>query len=217
MAVQLLIRKPLRFGAVTLTLLNIIVCTAQDVPVQVAPAAEPAATNSNAGNVEFGSSAQKLPEQRRLGRGPISPAVSEILRMLDAGVSKEVVKAYLEGASVTSKPTPSDMILLKERGVPDDVTVALLKRSAQIPAVSPTQPSQGLSSGVSQVAPAANNGNSPYLDPESYQYFQYYYLYPRSLAYAYDRLGLYPWSYYPGYNGWHRPFFPRQHVYGPYP
>jgi len=40
-----------------------------------------------------------------------------------------------------------------------------------------------------------------YLDPESYDYFQYYYLYPRTLASVNERIySSYPWvAGYPGY------------------
>lgn len=151
------------------------------------------------------------PERKRLARPSTSAAIQEILRMLDAGVSKEVVKAYVESASIASKPTAADMIALKQRGVPDEITVALLKRSAQLSPPFRGENSQPMPNVVVLTRSAADSANPAYLDPESYEYFQYYYLYPRTLASAYDRLGLYPWvgswSYYPGYYA-HGSYFP---------
>ena len=122
--------------------------------------------------------------------------------MLDAGVSKEVVKAYVESAPLSSQPTPSDMIALKEDGVGDDITLALLKRSSELAQQRPRPQSQATAAEPPQ---AANRFN---LDPESYEYFQYYYLYPRTLAHAYDRLGYYSAPHFPGYYGPPGPFLP---------
>ena len=50
------------------------------------------------------------------------------------------------------------------------------------------------------------------LDPDSYHYFWYYHLYPRTLAAANQRLGNYgaPYGYGFGYNG---PFYPAPYGY----
>lgn len=127
--------------------------------------------------------------------------------MLDAGVSKEVVKTYVESAPHRSQPTPSDMIVLKESGVPDEITVALLKRSAEL-AQQQLQRSQPQAGAIADSQRQSNPGYRGYLDPESYEYFQYYYLYPRTLAHAYNRLGYYGSPYYPGYYGNPGPFSP---------
>jgi hypothetical protein len=157
------------------------------------------------------------PGRERLAEESPSSGVREILKMLDAGVSTEVVKAYVESAAISSKPTASDMILLKKRGVPDEITVALLKRSAGVSPPVQQGNSQPVPNVVVLPRAPANAAGSAYLDPESYEYFQYYYLYPRTLASAYDRLGLYPWvspwpysaGYYP-----HGPYFPGPGYYG---
>jgi len=165
---------------------------------------------ADAGSIQTNAPAP-APERKRLGRPSTSAAIQEILRMLEAGVSKEVVKAYVESATIASKPTAADMIALKQRGVPDEITVALLKRSAQLsPPVRPEN-SQPMPNFAALPRYATNAANPAYLDPESYEYFQYHYLYPRTLASAYDRLGLYPWAgpwaYYPGYYA-HGSYFP---------
>ncbi len=134
-----------------------------------------------------------------------SAGVEEILKMAQAGVSMEVIKTYIESSPVAYDPSPDDLIALKERGIPDDVTMALVKRGAALRAqVSP--------SGNLSAMPAAYPDRRRYgrLDPESYDYFQYYYLYPRTLAYANQRL----FSPYPSFSG----FAPYPYgYYGPLP
>ena len=118
-------------------------------------------------------------------------AVQEILKMVDAGVSKDVIKTYIENTRFDLIPTAGDIITLKQHSVPDELTTALLKRSAQIQAQrAQTSP---------RLAVPADLGYGQ-LDPESYDYFQYYYLYPRTLAYTYERLGGY---YAPGFPGYY--------------
>jgi len=110
--------------------------------------------------------------------------------MMNAGVSTDVIKAYVESTHLDISPTATDLIALKEHGVPDDITTALLKRSGEIQAQR-AQPSQ-------RVVIPANPGFGP-LDPESYSYFQRYYLFPRTLAFANGELGGYYPQGFPGY------------------
>jgi hypothetical protein len=152
--------------------------------------------------------------------------VDEILKLLQAGVSKEVMKAYIETTPVAFPLSAIDLVTLKEHGLPDELTVALIKRGAELTA-------QVNQASASNAAPAKVSGtaslnellaafrsgrlNSGYLDPEGYDYFRYYYLYPRTLASANQRLfssptfpaspawspGYYsPWAFHP------RPFAP---------
>ena len=144
--------------------------------------------------------------------------VDAILKMLQAGVSKDVVKTYIETAQVATRLSAADLVTLKERGVPDDLTVALMKRGAELAA-------QANESGASNAAPAKVTGtislnelaavlrsrqfSGGSLDPEGYDYFQRYYLYPRTLADANQRLlSSYPFfrsygAYSPGfYSPW---------------
>jgi len=160
------------------------------------------------------------PTQRQTG-------VDEILKMLQAGVSKEVMKAYIETAQVAFLLSAADIVTLKEHGVPDDLTVALIKRGAELTA-------QVNQAGASNAAPAKVSGttsldalaaalrsgqfNAGRLDPEGYDYFRYYYLYPRTLASANERLFSSPSSpafpgyslgYYPPWGFRPRPFTPQ--------
>jgi hypothetical protein len=128
--------------------------------------------------------------------------------MLQAGVSKEVLKAYIETAQI-APPNAADLVTLKERGAPDELTLALVKRGAELTA-------QANQASASNATPAKVSGtasldellaafrsgrlNSGYLDPEGYDYFRYYYLYPRTLDSANQRLFSSPT--FPSYPAW---------------
>ena len=111
--------------------------------------------------------------------------------MSDAGVSKGVIKAYVERQQHPCNPTSADLIALKEHSVSDEIATALLKAAAEArPEAS--QP------GVGTPAPTLY-ASAPYapLDPEGYDYFRSYYLLPRTLASVNERLAPYnpPFSY----------------------
>ena len=131
-----------------------------------------------------------------------SPGVDDVLRMIQAGVSTEVIRTYIENSPAHYSLNPAEIIALKKQGVPDELTTAMVKRGATLAA----QPSR--QNKPSSLVLPYPGGNRSYggLDPESYDYFQYYYLYPRTLSAANQRLftpcpsmqgfGPYPYGYY---------------------
>ena len=136
------------------------------------------------------------------GATNVSAVVGEILRMQQAGVSTEVIKTYIESYPTVCDLSVTDLVALRKHGVPDELAVALVKREATLRA-------QASEAKNRAPAPRAHLGRPSYsggLDPESYAYFQYYYLYPRTLAAANQRLftpyppspsfPLYPYGYY---------------------
>lgn len=162
--------------------------------------------------------------------GAKSPAhpitgVGEVVKMLQAGVSKEVLKTYIETAQVTAPLSSADIVTLKEHNVPDDLTVALIKRGAELTA----QTNQARASNAAKatasgtisldalVAALRRGQFQPgHLDPEGYDYFRYYYLYPRTLASANERLfssSVFP-TYPPYFPGYYSPWGFRP---GPFP
>jgi hypothetical protein len=136
-------------------------------------------------------------EPRAKTRTQYPASVDEILKMVQAGVSKDVMKAYIETAQVAPHLSAADIVTLKEHSVPDELTVALMKRWAVLAA-------QPKPAGASAEAPARVSGtitlnelaavlrssqlNPGQLDPEGYDYFRYYYLFPRTLASANERI-----------------------------
>ncbi len=117
---------------------------------------------------------------------PFSPGISEILKMADAGVSTEVIKTYVECSPKPYQPTDVDVIALKKHNVADEVVTLLLKRGAQVRAAIVQARNETLAHALSARRTASGG-----LDPESYEYFQHYYLQPRALASAYERLAPY--------------------------
>jgi hypothetical protein len=184
------------------------VCTAraQDVEGATAPAApagpgleqnDPANTNVTPGKTTDDQS------ERKPGiKAKHSPGVDDVFQMIQASVSTEVIKTYIENSPTRYSLTPGEIVALKKQGVPDELTSAMLKRGAMLAAQSARQSQAG-----TLVLPPPG-GIRPYggLDPESYDYFQYYYLYPRTLAAANQRFftpypgmqgfGAYPYGYY---------------------
>ena len=152
--------------------------------------------------------------------------VDEILKMVDAGVSKDVMTTYIATAQVAPHLSAADLVTLKEHRVPDDLTVALMKRGTELAA-------QARQTGASNEVPAKVSGtislnelvamlrsgqSSPgHLDPEGYDYFRYYYLYPRTLASANERIfSSYPYPLYPAYSpGYGSPWGFRPRAFAP--
>jgi hypothetical protein len=123
---------------------------------------------------------------------PAPNAVQDILKMMDAGVSKDVLIAYIEN-SPAAPPTVEDIIALKKHLVPDDVTTALVKRSAKVSTPPTAIKVTGASAASARPGPVGYNR----LDPEGYDFWWYHYAYPRTLQSANERL--YPYSpLYPG-------------------
>jgi hypothetical protein len=178
-----------------------------------------AAQEASTGTAPASSAATAAAAKSPSPSGPIS----DILKLLDAGVSKDIIKAYVEKTLAGYQPTAADIITLKQHGVTDDVTAMLLTKAPEVAAT--PNPAASL---LAQPVPVAENalpsvaaptyvsgGNSGYLDPEGYNYFQYYYLYPRTLAWANQQLnyGASPSpSFYYGNNGYYAPL-----TFGPYP
>jgi hypothetical protein len=126
-----------------------------------------------------------------------SPGIAEILKMAQAGVSKDVMKAYVERSSIAYDPSPEELIALKERLVADEIVTALLKRGAEVRAQTPTNRP------VAAPAIVRDLSTGGYLDPDSYDFWWYHYAYPRALSYSYRTL--YPYQLWPGYN-YYEPF-----------
>jgi len=201
------------FQTVLAGTLLILGAPAQDAPTVKSPATEP-----NAPAVQMSeSAANALPATGDHANGkanetaPIkySVGIDEILKMVQAGVSKDVIKTFIENSPVAYNLSASDLIALKESGVTDDLTTALMKRGSVVR----TQANQAASDPRS-TEPRASASGTPlqrdrrgHLDPEGYDYFWYYYLYPRTLASANQRFyssGA-PFDFYPYAYGYYQP------------
>src|SRR5262249_34386762 len=135
-----------------------------------------------------------------------SPAVSDVVKMVDAKVDASVIKAYIQNSTTTFNPSASELIALKNHGVPDDVLTAMLERGAQVrtliaqalqrpPAAAPTY-------AMPTTAPAAAAPEPAYTSyPVDYgaPYADYSYAYPASYSYPYSYWYSYGYPYYSYY------------------
>lgn len=113
--------------------------------------------------------------------------------MADAGVSSDVIKAYVECTDFVKQLTAAEVIALKQRKVSDEIVTLMLKRGAETRAASIRVEKDNLTTRLDLRRRAAGG-----FDPEGYEYFQHYYLQPRALASAYQRLSPYyyrPYTY----------------------
>lgn len=142
-----------------------------------------------------------------------SPGVRDVLKMLDAKIDPAVVKAYINNSMILFNPTANEIIALKQRGVPDEVLTAMMRRGAEVR----MQSAQAAQSAVPVPAPATPPQSYDYgatVPPYSYSYpYDYsdygygypYYGYPYASGYPYsywwNNYG-YPWGYYsPFFSG----------------
>ena len=119
----------------------------------------------------------------------LSPIVTEVLKMAEAEVTTPVLKTYVECSPLAYQITDTDVIALKKAKVADEVVTVLLQRSADIRAAYYSAKKEATAKAA---APRAVAGG---LDPESYDYFQHYYLHTRTLASASQNIPIY------GYTG----------------
>jgi hypothetical protein len=173
-----------------------------------------------------GQSQSSAPLAQGAASSPVG--VEQLLKMLQAGVSKEVIRAYIDTAQAVPQLSAADIVTLKERGVPDDLTVALMKRKAELAAQArqtsasnavPTKVAGAVSLDALVAALQSRQLNGGSLDPEGYDYFRYYYLTPRAIAAAneqvfssYRALPGYP-SY--SYDYWSSPWAFRSQPFAP--
>ena len=173
-------------------------------PESAAPqGTQPASVAPVVGNA--GRSQAVEPAAQSATQSPVS--IEALLKMLQAGVSKDVIKAYIDTAQTVPHVSAADLITLKEHNVPDELAVALMKREAELAA-------QARQASASNAVPAKVSGtirldaliaalrggglNGSYLDPEGYDYFRHYYLTPRAIASANERI----FSSYPAFPGY---------------
>jgi len=131
---------------------------------------------------------------------PVTPSypagVGEIVKMLDANVDHDTIKAYIRNSFTYWNLTSQDIINFKERNVPSDIVGAMLQRDAEL-----RDQAMQAAQGNPSSAPATYDTNTvvtPGYDSSS----QYVGAYPYATdGYPYSD---YPYSYpYPyNYGGW---------------
>jgi hypothetical protein len=180
--------------AATLTL----IASAQDAQTNAPAAPDPASAKAGSKSAQTPGPKDQPAAPASKAQKQYSPGVADILKLLQAGVSKDVIKAFVEHSSVVYQLTADDIVALKQQGVPDDLITTMVQRgmpaAGQGGPVLPRPPNPGAS-------PAQVSTPSEGIDPEGYEFWWYHYAYPRALASANERLFS---SYAPfyGYSGY---------------
>ena len=104
--------------------------------------------------------------------------VEDIIKLVAAGVDAEIVRNYVAHSKTPYTLKANDIIALKEKKVPDDVTAAMLLRGQQ-----QKKPKRVA---MPRIVQQLSTGGE--LDTESYEFFQNHYLYPRALSSSYKTL-----------------------------
>lgn len=118
--------------------------------------------------------------------------IEEIVAMSEAGVSSEILIQFIKNSGILYRPTGADIIVMKQRGLPDEVIMAMLAREKEIEAQVEAARQQVAAPAI--VRSLATDGR---IDPESYEFFWYHYAYPRALSSSYRTLARYTGPYFP--------------------
>lgn len=87
-----------------------------------------------AGQESGAATDQKVPAPHPAQPVRFSSGVTDILLLVEAGVSVDVIKAFIQNSTVPYQPSAPEIVSLKERGVPGDIVVAMLQRGAELKA-----------------------------------------------------------------------------------
>jgi hypothetical protein len=190
-----------------LVLLSVLLCaqTVRSNPVITQTGATPDST------VAAQPPAQR--DYRPMAQGP----VNDVLRMLDAGVDGTVVREYIRTSPVPFNLNATEIIAMKDKGIPSDIITGMLQRSGELRGTSTGAP-VAPSSGESAAAPSYAAGGVPMVNQEPLDQppYPYYpdayplYTYPAYSYSAWYGCG-YPWPYFWPYFSFG--FYPCYHGY----
>jgi hypothetical protein len=121
--------------------------------------------------------------------------IEEVVQMSEAGMSPLVLTTFIENSGIAYEPTGADLLAMKKRGVPDEVMVVMLAKSAAIKAEYDAA-RKAASKRIAAPAIVRSLSTDGELDPESYEFFWYHHAYPRALAGSYRTLAPYAQSFY---------------------
>jgi len=135
-----------------------------------------------------------------------SPGIRDVLKMIDAKVGGSVVIAYIRSSPTAYNPSASEIIALKQRGVPDEIITTLIQRGAEVRA----QIAQSAQMGAQATPPAGMapyaNGYGATVSDQAYpDYGDYGYGYPYS---GYPYYAGYPYYGYPYNYWWYSSWYP---------
>jgi len=160
-----------------------------------------------------------------------SPGIADIVKMVQAKVDVEVIKAYIKNSWVPFNPSAEEIIALQQSGVSDDIISAMLQRGGEIraqaraamayqggaapppyPAANPYAPTPaypGNDYGTTPAYPGYDYGTATTYPDYSYDYpaYAYGYGYPDyGYGYGYPWGVGFDWPFYFGFYPFHHDF-----------
>jgi hypothetical protein len=147
----------------------------------------------------------------KLKAASISPSVRQIVQMSETGIDSEVIKAYVENATVPMDPKVDEIVYLHEHGIPDSIITVMLQRGAKLREQAATAQANAAAQAAQQAAASASTYSAPapaasptytavsptYVYPDYYSY-GYGYGYPSYSSVVY--FPSYRYGYYGGYG-----------------
>jgi hypothetical protein len=165
------------FAGAVLSALLVLSATAQTVSSDAAP---PAAAQS-----QTSASGATFPY-----------SIQGVVKMVDGGVGNDVVKTFIENSQSAYRPTVDEIIALKNRGVSQDLIVAMLKRDAELKA----QTAQAVAASQAGVYSPAPTAGSPAVAAPVYDYGAQNV--PVYSSAGYSSYPVYVYDSYPNYGYW---------------
>lgn len=120
--------------------------------------------------------------------------ITDVVKMVDGGVGNDVIKTYIGNSQSAYRPTASEIIALKDRGVSQDIIVAMLKRDGEL-RTQAAQTAQAYQTSVNAAAPPV--AASPSVAVPAYDYGAQPVVYP-----VYSSYPVYVYNSYPDYSYW---------------
>jgi hypothetical protein len=152
-----------------------------------------------------GQSSESAPTQtapRQTVFTSFTPGIADILKMADAKLDADVIKAFIKNSSTPYDPTVPEIIALKEHGLSSEILTVVIERGGEVRAQM-AKARQGNAAPYTQ--PPYPNAPAPYAPAPANDYDT---AQPVYAAYPYP-YPVYSYSYlYPGYSWWYNCGYP---------
>ncbi len=156
-----------------------------------------------------GAIQQDAPAAPNAAAARYSAGVADIVKMVDAKVDPQIVKAYIQNSPTAYNPSATEIIALKDRGVGPDILTAMLQHGAEVRtqamraapgAANPPLP-QAPSGVANPYAPGYDNSVQAAYPAYPYTYADtsYAYAYPSYCYGGYNYGSCWPW-YWPSFS-----------------
>jgi hypothetical protein len=144
------------------------------------------------------AAAPGTPPQEGISPKNYSTGITDLLKMSDAKVPTEVLKAYVTSSPIAYRPVADEIILMQQHGVPSEVLTAMLQRGAELR-------NQFQNLRAAQAASAQPAAPVPAYAPQAYAY-------PPAPAYDYSTVPAYA-DYSDSYPAYYPAYYPYNYGY----